>query len=258
MTATLVPPSVPTLPENSRLLEACRAASAAESEYATKAVIAGFALLEFRDGLRTSHRGKGGTNERPVPIHHNQNTSSTVFLRWLEDNHLSRSGAYRWMNAAERVARLQLNLPMAHDFAPFIEVEGTRVPMSEAFAPGSKACEQFPEVKKFRQNVFDFMADKSLAEAARAAIEGESPAHRITRAGNGKVEGGTRGEDRCAWHDFIGERLREICGHLARWRRFSSKQKETTQEHFENAIEKWPTPLLESLAKSIKTVLQRR
>jgi len=252
------------------VLQACRDALQAEHDYATKAVIAGMLLNEFRHHLaRTSHTEKSSLISpispiSPTTIHgRNQHSKGDSFLPWIESHGIAKPTAYRWMTAAERVARHQLNLPQAAPFTPFIEIHGEPVPLSKALlAPtpsdGPAGSQLDPRLASFRQSFFDFMQDKTLAEATRAAVDGESPAHRITRAAAGKATGGTKGEDRKAWHTFIAEKLSDISAHLKHWRSFTGPQKECTQEALHRAVEKWPTPVLEHMAKAIKLELTRR
>lgn len=245
--------SSPSVPE-SRVLAACQAAARAEADYATKAVIAGLLLLEHRQALCSCHSGTGKTND---VIRHNQHTSSDKnFTLWIERNGIAKRTAYRWMGAAECVARLQLGLQTAEPLLPYIDVEGVSVPLSQALT--APEAELPPKAMAFRQGVFDFMSDKTLAEAMTAALDGESPAHRITRAAAGKLHGGTRGEDRKAWHTFVAEKLSDVGSHLKHWRSFTADQKTATLEAFTRQVEKWPTPVLEHIKKAAQLELQKR
>lgn len=253
---------VPDITSEQSVLSACQDAMHAEHDYATKAVIAGMLLSEFRHSLaRSCHSGNSVAN---AAFKHNQNTpKQDLFLPWLNSHGIAQRTAYRWMNAAERVARHQLRLPAAALFSPFIDIQGEQVPLSRALlastpSDGDPGSYLPPKLAEFRQSFFDFMSDKTLAEATRAAVDGESPAHRITRAASGKSDGGTTGEDRKAWHTFIAEKLSDISSHLKHWRSFTTPQKECTQEALLNAVEKWPTPVLEHLQKAIKLELTLR
>jgi hypothetical protein len=233
---------------------ACQAAAQAERDYATKAVLAGMLLIEYRDSLRPSHCGNSKPN---LPVKHNQATpKEEQFLAWLHGKGIARNTAYRWMTAAERVARLQLGLATAEPFSPVIDVEGTIIPLSQALtAPEAELPDQ---ALSFRQGFFDFLEDKTLAEATRAAVDGESPAHRITRAGAGKTKGGHAGEDRKDWPTFIAEKLSDVSSHLKHFRKFSGPQKDLAYEHLHRAVEQWPTPVLEHLQKCIKLEMAKR
>jgi hypothetical protein len=245
--------SVPAVDLEKATIKVCREAALAEKDLALKAVIAGMHLLEFRASQKClSHGETGKTNE----VIRNNQYSETTLTAWFEANKISRASAYRWMDLAERVARGRVGLSAAAPFSPVIDVEGVVVPMSQVLtAPEGDLPDKALE---FRQGVFTFMQDKTLREAAMSALAGESPGHRYTRALAGKTKGGTRGEDRKAWPTFIAEKLSDVSGHLSHWKQFSTGQKEQTEEAFKRAIEKWPTPLLEALAKGLKTELQKR
>jgi hypothetical protein len=240
--------SGPLTPE-STVLEACRAAAKAEDDYVQKAVLAGVLLLERRFAMEAGSTENWDSHSKP---------DADKFTAWLSKVGLKIPTAYRWMAAAENAARSALRIDSAMPFTPAIDIGGQMVPISTALLPDAKPSTINPQLSTFRQGFFDFMADKSISEAARAVVDGESPAHRITRAARGKLDGGSRGEDRKAWHTFIGVKLSDISGHLNHWKSFSASQKESTEEAFTRALEKWPTPLLEHLAKQIKAQLQTR
>jgi hypothetical protein len=237
------------------VLQACRAAAQAERDYAQKAVIAGIFLIEYRAKLACiCHDGNSRTNSRLK--HNNHTPKDDLFLPWLESHGIPQRTAYRWMQAAERVARLQLNIQAAVPFTPAIEVDGTAIPLSQALTcPEAELPDQ---ARSFRQAFFDFMADKTIAEACRAAVEGESPAYRISRAGAGKLAGGSHGEDRKAYHLFIAEKLGDISTHLKSWHKLSAAQREAIEDAFSRSLDAWPSPLLEHLVKHAKLALSRR
>ncbi len=256
------------------VLRACRTAAQAERDYAQKAVIAGVFLLEYRAALscpchdgnsrpnagvehnltRLCHCVTSGANSS---VKHNQNTpKDELFSAWLNSHGIPHRTAYRWMQAAERVARLQLNIQAAVPFTPAIEVNGAAIPLSQALTcPEAELPDQ---ARSFRQAFFGFMADKTIAEACRAAVEGESPAHRISRAGAGKLAGGCHGEDRKAYHVFIAEKLGDISTHLRSWHKLSASQREAIEDAFCRSLDAWPSPLLEHLVKYAKIALSRR
>ena len=92
------------------------------------------------------------------------------------------------MQAAERAARIGLHLVSADIFAPVIEIEGISIPLSQALT--APEAELPPRALEFKQAFFDFMADKTISEAARAVVDGESPGGRLSRAAGGKNQGG--------------------------------------------------------------------
>lgn len=226
----------------------------AEGDYVKKAAMAGMMLLEYRDSLRACHNGTSGAN---TALKHNKSTpKEDQFKPWLAAHGIAERTAYRWIEVAERVARLQLQLPAAADFRPAIDVEGVVISLSQALTTPDAELPQ--KALQFKQGFFDFLQDKTLAEAARAAVDGESPGSRITRAGAGKAHGGSRGEDRKAWPTFIAKKLSDASSHLEHWPQFTAGQREITQDALRNAFEKWPTGFLEYAQKAIKAELAKR
>jgi hypothetical protein len=231
-----------------RVIGACREALKAEADYAFKAVTAGLLLMEFRHVLSPlPHCGATGRFQAK--------TEENGWRKWLAAHSIAKTTADRWMLAAERVARLQLGVRMDMELPGAIDVEGVLIPLSQALtAPEAELPER---ALQFRQGVFDFMRDKTLSEAMVAAIDGESPAHRITRAGAGKMKGGAGG-DRKDWPAFIAEKLSDVTGHLKHWRGMSSTQKESVEETLRRVMERWPTPVLEHVRKVAVYQLTRR
>jgi hypothetical protein len=211
-----------------RILQAYREAIAAQVNYALKALICGQLMLEYRAALQmTSHREKSSALTNSSLSYHNWTDRTKPrdqqFIAWLSSRDIAVPTAYRWMEAADRVSRLQLGLLMSDELPSHIEVEGTRVPLSVALtAPEA----ELPEAAlKYRQDVSNFMADKTLAEACSAALDGESPAHRITRAADGKRKGGAGQPDRKDWPEFVFRKFGELAEHLSHWDRMSAGQK---------------------------------
>lgn len=257
--------NVPTL-DDARVIEACRAAAEAEVGYAMAAMIAGQLLIEKRHSLQmTSHDGKSSWTDRTKP-------ESAQFGAWLETSGIARNTAYRWMDCAERVLRLHLGLTLGDDYVPFIEIGGQVVPHSQVLTMPEA---ELPEAaRKLRQDVFDFMEDKTLGEAARAAFGGDSPSHRITRAGGGRLRGGTHAsDDRKSFHKFVAKKLKEIDSHLAHWDSMTPVQRaEITSvvvaamsgETFKPAgmapvaFALWPEALCEAMAEALRLRLRAR
>ena len=111
---------------------------------------------------------------------------------------------------------------------------------------------------EFRQGIFDFMADKSLSEAARASLYISSPGSRVTRAANGKDKGGSHGEDRKAFHTFALRKPSDFTSHLSHWDALTSTQKESIEDGAKRLVEKWPTVFLDFLIKTARAELQNR
>lgn len=231
-------------PNDQQILAAYQAALSAENDYALKAVICGYMLLEKRAALAPcSHSGKTG---------HFVAKNGDGFLDALEAAGMSKSKAYRWMEAAERVGHCQLNVPLAMDLPSCIDVEGVSVPLSQALTAPEK--ELTAAALKFRQGVFEFMADKTLSDALNASLDGESPAHRITRAHAGKTKGGKGAQDRKQFEKFTATKL----GHLSTFfrQKLSQTQRALIIAAFHAALATWPRWLIEVIAEKCKAELK--
>lgn len=264
-----------------KVLELCRAAAQSEANYTVLATRAGFALMEYRAYLSDSSapsdssdlqgQGRIGHSGRSSLIHpispaslrgRNQHSEGTSWSAWLEQNGLARKTAERWMATAERVARHLLHIPLALPFSPFIDVAGEVTAISDVLDPDKLPTpgEPDPAPAEFRQSFFDFLADKSLAEAARAALEGESPAHRLTRAANGKTAGGSRGEDRKDFPVFAGRALSEVLHHIGakvdkkggHWSALSTLGKQQTTEYLRLFLRGLPDDLVDYLQEAAR------
>lgn len=219
-----IPVNLPaTVVHEEQVIDACAQADRAERDYALKAMIAGSLLIEYRGylaGLESNFRGARATVSRASlsrVLVHNQHSHSATFEGWLEQHGIARRTAYRWMEAAERISRKNLGLREDHDLPTVIDVGGVAVPLSRALT--APEAELSGAALEFRQSVFGFMADKTLAEAARAAFDGESPAHRISRAAAGKAHGGASDLERdpTARKDlafFAGRAMAEALAHI--------------------------------------------
>jgi len=157
------------------------------------------------------------------------------------------------MDAAERIGRAQLGIAMSEDYRPVIEIEGAQS-MSLSAALTLPEAELPPRALEFRQGLLDFMADKSLSEAVASVLDGESPAHRITRASGGKAHGGTRGEDRKAFEKFTEQKLKHLTTFFGA--KLHVNQKSAILVEFNGALEKWPRWLVEGIADKCRTELK--
>lgn len=218
-----------------------------------KCLIAGYYLDEIRremgtrDG-RTSHDGKSSIHGR------NQHSGADQFLAWLHTNipEIPKTTAYRWMQAATEVAS-------ALDLAPAIEVDAEVIPMSRLLTlPPAELPDD--KTRAMRQAWFDFTADKTIKECISGVLVEGDPESRMKRAINGKTKGGHRGEDRKDWPTYVNRHLVAITGLLGakeenrekRWQGMSALQRQTIQDALSTALSRWPTPLVEHLAKVAK------
>jgi hypothetical protein len=261
MKSTLPIPLQPAIVSASEdhVIAVCQAALEAVDDCVRKAVLAGFFLLEYRQQILTAHCEPGKTNDGHQLIKHGRYTPPEQnFSLWIESNGIPISTAKRWMCTAERIARLELKLDMENGFVPFLNVDNLVVPLSQALTAPENDLPQ--RALEFRSFVLRFLKDKSLAEAARAAIDGDSPANRVTRAGGGKLRGGkdSEGRNRRDFPRLVSERMHELSAHLRHWNRMTPSHREAILDKIVVGCEKWPTPVIEHLAKAIKLELQRR
>lgn len=170
------------------------------------------------------------------------------FEKWIEETfpEVSYDTKLRWRKSAANVieasgiALKQLTCPASELFAPHA-------------SPGASA-----DTHEARQLLFDFTADKTIKECLAAVVVDGDDAHRITRAHNGRMTGGHKGEDRKNWPQFIGTHLSDITAHLKFWKSFTGAMIETVEAKFKAALAKWPTPLLEAIKKLITEELKTR
>lgn len=155
------------------------------------------------------------------------------FSKWLEKHvtEISRQTAYTWMNLAEYVTTA-------------IDLPACGMPLSQVLSGDPK---ELPEsAREAQQLMFDFTEGKSIRGCLRdAVLDGEES--RLKRAFNGRTKGGSRGEDRKNWAEFIGRKLSDISSHLEHWEGFTPGQREKAERYFALAIQKWPTALVETL-----------
>jgi hypothetical protein len=192
----------------SAVLEALSLASAAVG----KALAAGQMLAEVKAGLP-----------------HGQ------WLPWLARHlpELSEDTAERWIKAVTNAA-VGAGIQTATLSLPFSQVL--------ALAPADLPLEE----REAQQLFLDFTANKTLKECmAGVIVEGDEP-HRITRAANGKRLGGSNGEDRKDWPEFIGRKLEHITSHLGH--QMTPGQAHAIGAKFDAALRQWPRWLNELLA----------
>ena len=261
-------PSSLAVQSDEAIISACQEAASAEVNYALKALFAGQLLIEKRHALAiTCHGGKS------YAMRDHTKPESAQFGKWLESVVIASRTAYRWIDCTERVMRHHLGLTMGDDLPAAIEIEGVAMPLSQVL--------MLPEARlpaaarKLHQDVFDFMQDKSLGEAARAAFGGDSAASRITRAANGKTRGGTHdADDRKDWPKFVGVSLKTLNSHVSHWDSMSAVQRaeitsglvalctggEYKPAHTRSPIQfgLWPQELCEAMAESLRLRLKRK
>lgn len=148
------------------------------SEYQRLAFIAGIMLLEYRATLRgtwiISHVGYDHGQQCPTPRWKSHTKpEGEKFWRWLEAHKIPPTTAYRWMEAAEAVSRIVLDLTMDRPFQPIImPTRGPGLALSTALSEKDAAL---PEIaREFRNECFSLLEDKTLAAAIRDVMDGES------------------------------------------------------------------------------------
>lgn len=170
------------------------------------------------------------------------------WLTWLKEVYpeFHPRKAQRWMEVAEGVMK-----------CVGLEADGIKqLPWSVVL---SSPAEDLPaEAREAQQLVFDFTEGKTMKECLEGVVvDGDEP-HRITRAHNGKTKGGSKGENRKDFPKFIANKLSDVSTHLESWDSMTAAQRGEIHDHFERALEAWPTPLLEKLAAQLKKEMQKR
>lgn len=154
------------------------------------------------------------------------------WLTWLTANcpELSEDRAQRWMLAATKTA-----------LSAGIQTNSFSLPWSQVLA---LPAAELPEAERKAQQLFlDFTQNKTLKDCmAGVMVEGDEP-HRITRAANGKLLGGSHGEDRKDWPKFVGEKLSDVTSHLGH--KLSAAQRTAVGASFDAAMRRWPRWLVE-------------
>ena len=230
------------------VIHACRTAFEAQNNYALKALIAGQCLLEYRENLNVSPSCHDGMTGRFL-----DKKPADRFDAWVERQipDISRRTAYRWMEAAERVGRVQLGLRAHEDFTTTIEIEGAApMPLSQALTLPEEALPA--EALAFRQGLFDFMADRTLNDALNAVVDGESAAKRITLAAGGKKQKGQG--DRKAFEEFTERKLKHLTTFFRA--KLHTNQKAKIVTAFHSALRAWPRWVLEGLEDTCRAELK--
>jgi len=233
-------------PSETTVLSACAKAAKSEYTYAMDVLIAGQLLREYRVALQSScHSGKSSA------WHDGTKPEDAKFSNWIEANGIPSRTAYRWMECADRVSRLQLGLSMAVDYLPCIDVEGKAVALSHCMTAPEHSLTG--KALQFRQSLLSFMEDKTLSEAMRAVADGESGGGRISRAGSGKSSRAGDG-DRKAFDVFTQRKLANISTFLGH--KLGVNQKAAIVTAFDAALQRWPRWLVEGLAEKCRTELK--
>lgn len=151
------------------------------------------------------------------------------FLRWIEDNipEIAIRTAQVWMQAARNVMAALPPVPGFGD-GPVIDVEA--VPVSELLTrPEDELSESGRE---WRQGWLDFTKDRTIRECLDGVFDGD-PESRLKRCLNGKLKGGTRGEDRKDYPVYAARALAACLAHIGanpvaggnRWEKMAETQK---------------------------------
>lgn len=157
---------------------------------------------------------------------------------------LSDDRAERYMRASQNVVRQ-------------VDLSGSPVAVSMLL---SAPADDLPDdaAREAQQLLFDFTRDKTIRDCLAAVVIDGDEAHRITRAANGKKHGGTKGEDRKNWPQFIGEKLSDITAHLKHWKSYTGPQLEDIGTKIKSFVGRVPTPFLTMLKDAINQELKTR
>jgi hypothetical protein len=227
---------------DSQIEKANRAARVAVDE----AIAAGAMLAEARERLKAAAGEQWNSHAKPDSL------KFEVFIEGVAQRHgCSTRTLYNWMGAAENGRKVLAESNIRVQEIPIPLSRLLTLPEAEVGLAGSAALEA-------RQLLFNWMADKTIGECLKGVVVDGDDASRITRAHNGKTKGGSRGEDRKAFDEFIGRKLSDISSHLEHWETFKASQKEATLNHFANALSEWDTVVLEHIQKLLKEEMKKR
>jgi hypothetical protein len=269
-------PSAPQSAAEATVLAACRAANLTERDYVQKACLAGALLLEFRQSTfcenpnvspgghrgrlvnRMGHVSAINGNGRAKDGKFDASEDNLCFEEWLTKNGIAPRTARRWMAAAERASHFALKLAIGEDLPLTIDVEGICIPLSQAL--NTPDAELPDRALKFKQAWFDFMSDRTLSEATRAVVDGESPESRMTRAAAGKTQGGKGSGDRKDFALHAGLKLAECLHHIGagegrqggHWRAMNYADKQLAREHLRLFMRGLPDDLVDFLGDATK------
>lgn len=218
------------LTTDKHIIEAYHSAAKAESDYAIAVIHCACLLREKRAALEmTCHSGKSyHKNDRTKP-------ESAQFNVWLDSVGIPSRTAYRWIESAERVLAVQLKINVGQPVPVVIDVDSEAMPLSRALLANPE--DLTGKAKQLNQSFFAFMRDKTLAEAVRACVDGDSPAHRISRAGHGKVGKHSGGSgDRKDIPRFALEKLEHLNTFLNGWAKLPAGQRAELLGIFKAAV----------------------
>lgn len=153
--------------------------------------------------------------------------------------------------------RAERYMRASHNIVNQVDLNGSGVPVSMLL---SVEADELPNdaAREAQQLLFDFTKDKTIRDClAAVVVDGDEP-HRITRAANGKKHGGTKGEDRKNYPQFIGEKLADVSAHLKFWKKYTGPQIEDLTTKLKSFAGKAPTPFLTMLKDTINQELKTR
>lgn len=197
-------------------------------QYVKEALIAGQMLLEDRRDMMTSQRGKSAWTDRTKP-------AEDQFAPVIATLGIKRSRAYRWMDAADRVARAvwpdrDIGLIDRHT----VEIEGDEVPVSRLLTtPDEESTEA---QRTARSRYFGLISGKTINDCLSGIIIDGDEAHSLTRAHNGGEYGGFNGEDRKDWPVFVARKFSQMATHLSHWETMTEVQKMEVKQILHSAV----------------------
>lgn len=180
------------------------------------------ALISVDDARRNCFIAGQMLNEIQAALPHGE------FQPWIEKHlpEISYRQAADWARASANIVK---HLP-----PPSIEIESEVISVSEIL---SSPEDKLPAAaRKYKQLWLDLTEDLTIRNAAQGIFVDGDAGHRMDRAVNGKTKGGTRGEDRKDWPQFIGVKLKDISGHLTHFKKMTPGQQSETEQMFRASI----------------------
>lgn len=130
--------------------------------------------------------------------------------------------ATTWMRAAANIAKA---LPPVPDS---IDIEASAI----LTLPDAELSD---EAREWKQQWFDFTADKTIKECLNGVFVEGDEAHRVDRAVNGKTKGGAGG-DRKDFPLFVAVKLKDMGVHFSHWSGMNTTQKAEALNALKSAI----------------------
>lgn len=221
--------STQTTPNLERLSIQLNRVLLARDGFIREALTFGQMLMEERHLLSSSHSGKRSWNDGTKP-------GEDQFAVLIETEfNLTRTTAYRWMDAADRVALAVFpGRTLNQTDAGLINIEDELVPISKLLTTADS--ELMPAQLTAKSKWLNFISEKSMRQILAVVCTEGGDAHGITRSHNGRTKGGKGNVDRKDWPYFMAERFKDLSSHFAKWESMNEMQRTEAKATLRSAI----------------------